>query len=142
VRVEQSIEIARPVEEVFAFVTDPDRLGEWQTSIVEVRRERAGTLQPGDRLREVQSALGRRVESTVEVVEYEPPRRFALHIIDGPIPFDGRWTFEPTPTGTRVHFVGEGALRGPIRLAEPLLTRALRRQFRRHHERLKRALEG
>lgn len=141
-RVEQSLEIARPPEEVFAFVTDPDRLGEWQTSIVEVRRERSGALRPGERFREVHAAPGRRMESTVVVVEHEPPRLFALHIVDGPLPFDGRWTFEPTATGTRLGFVGEGGLRGPARLLEPLARVVLARQFRAHHKRLRRALEN
>jgi uncharacterized protein YndB with AHSA1/START domain len=33
------IEIARPAEEVFAYVTDPARFSEWQDDVVSVRVE-------------------------------------------------------------------------------------------------------
>ena len=85
--------------------------------------------------------MGRHMESTVEVVEIDPLRVFALQVVDGPLPVDGRWTFEPSPAGTRVRFMGEGRVRGPMRLAEPLLRRVLDRQFRGHHARLKHVLE-
>jgi uncharacterized protein YndB with AHSA1/START domain len=142
IRVEQVIDIARAVDDVFAYVTDPDRLPEWQKGTVQVRREDgAGPLREGDRLHEVHRAMGRNMRSTVEVAEIEPGRAFALRIVEGPLPLDGRWTFEPTGTGTRVRFTGEGDLRGPMRLAAPIVRRAVARQFRGHHERLKGVLE-
>ena len=39
-----SIEIARPPEEVFSYVTDPSRLAEWQESVVSTRME--GAVRP------------------------------------------------------------------------------------------------
>jgi uncharacterized protein YndB with AHSA1/START domain len=137
VRIEDAVEIARPPQEVFDFLTDPERLPEWQTSTVEVRRERSGPLEPGERFKEVHAAMGRRLESTVEVAEITPPSAFALKILDGAMPLDGRWTFEPAGGGTRVHFVGEADVRGPKKLARPLLAR----QFRGYHRLLKQRLE-
>jgi uncharacterized protein YndB with AHSA1/START domain len=137
-RIEQSIEIARPPQAVFDFLTDPERLPEWQTSTVEVRRERSGPLEVGERFTEVHAAMGRRLESTVEVAESTPPSAFALKILDGAMPLDGRWTFEPTADGTRVHFVGEANVGGLKKLARPLIAR----QFRGYHELLKKRLEG
>jgi uncharacterized protein YndB with AHSA1/START domain len=34
-----SVEISRRPEEVFAYVTDPSRLAEWQTSVVSARAD-------------------------------------------------------------------------------------------------------
>jgi uncharacterized protein YndB with AHSA1/START domain len=136
-RIEQSIEIARPPQAVFDFLTDPEHLPEWQTSTVEVRRERIGPLEVGERFTEVHAAMGRKLESTVEVAERTPPSAFALKILDGAMPLDGRWTFEPTNEGTRVHFVGEANISGAKKLARPLIAR----QFRRYHQLLKRRLE-
>jgi uncharacterized protein YndB with AHSA1/START domain len=141
VRIEESVEIARPPEDVFAILTDPDRLAEWQTSTVEVRRERSDPLSAGERFQEVHKGAGRRLESTVEVAEFEPPRAFAIRIVDGPLPVDGRWTLEPAGAGTRLHFAGTGELRGPLRLLGPLVTGTVARQFRGHHRRLKRLVE-
>jgi uncharacterized protein YndB with AHSA1/START domain len=137
------IEIARPLEDVFAYVTDPNRLPEWQKGTVQVLRENGSVpLREGERLHEVHRAMGRDMRSTVEVAEIDPGRAFAVKIVEGPLPLDGRWTFEPVGSGTRVRFTGEGHLRGPMRLAAPLVRRAVARQFRGHHERLKRALES
>ena len=137
-RIEDTIDVQRPPEDVFAFLTDPERLPEWQTSTVEVRRERSGPLEVGERFKEVHAAMGRKLESTVEVAESSPPSAFALKILDGPMPLDGRWTFEPAGGGTRVHFVGEANASGPKKLARPLLAR----QFRGYHQLLKKRLEG
>jgi carbon monoxide dehydrogenase subunit G len=136
-KIEDSIEISRPPEAVFAYLTDPEHLPEWQTSTVEVHRDRSGPLEVGERFKEVHAAMGQKLESTVEVAESTPPSAFALKIVGGAMPLDGRWTFEPDGDGTRVHFVGEADVRGVKKLARPLLAR----QFRGYHRLLKRQLE-
>jgi uncharacterized protein YndB with AHSA1/START domain len=142
VRFEQTIEIDRPPEDVFAFLTDPGQLSSWQQNTVEVLRNREGPLTRGERFREVHAALGRRLSSTVEVAEYDPPRAFALKVLDGPMPLDGSWTLEPRQGSTRLHFVGEGATRRLMRPLDGMLSRAVARQFARHHRRLKTVLEA
>jgi hypothetical protein len=58
------------------------------------------------------------------------------------VPVDGRWTFEPGDAGgTRVHFVAEGDLTGPMRLLEPLMRRGIARSFRQYHALLARNME-
>jgi uncharacterized protein YndB with AHSA1/START domain len=142
-RFEQTIQIDRPPEDVFAYMTDTSKLATWQTTTVDVLRDREGPLVQGERLREVHAApLGRRVRSTVEVAECDPPRAFALRILDGPLPLDGSWTLEAVDGSTRLHFVGQGALHGPMRLLDGLATRSLAKQFLGHHRRLKAALEA
>jgi uncharacterized protein YndB with AHSA1/START domain len=136
-KIEDTIDIDRPPEAVFAYLTDPDKLPEWQTSTVAVKREASGPLTVGERFKEVHKAMGRELESTVEVAQSDPPRVFALRILDGALPLDGRWTFEPAGDGTRLHFVGEADVGGAKRLVRPLIAR----QFRGYHRLLKRRLE-
>ena len=60
--------IERPVEDVFAYSTDPDRLATWQTNTVSAVREDDGPMRVGSRLREVHRAAGgKELESLVEV---------------------------------------------------------------------------
>jgi Polyketide cyclase / dehydrase and lipid transport len=75
------------------------------------------------------------------VAEYDPPRRFALNVLDGPMPFDGAWTFHPAGAGTRVEFEGSGDLTGAKSLLAPIARAGLARTFKAHHARLKSALE-
>jgi uncharacterized protein YndB with AHSA1/START domain len=134
--------IERPVGEVFAYATDPDRLATWQTNTVSAVREDDGPLRVGSRLREVHRAPGgKQLESVVEVCEYEPDRTFALRVVEG-TPVHARLTFEPTESGTRLRFSGQGQLTGAMRLAQPLLQRVLKRQFAKQCATLKRVLES
>lgn len=136
-------EIARPPAEVFAYVTDPQKLPTWQRNTVSVRPEGDGPIGIGTRLHEVHRAPGgKELESVVEVSEFEPERVFALKMIEGPLPLDARLTFAAAGAGTHLTFTGSGEPGGMMRLAGPLLTHTLKRQFARHCENLKEALES
>ena len=39
IRIEIPVDVARPVQEVFAYVTDLERLGEWQPNVVSVTKQ-------------------------------------------------------------------------------------------------------
>ncbi|MGA2322049.1 MAG: SRPBCC family protein, partial [Solirubrobacteraceae bacterium] len=54
-----TVEIARPPDEVFAFVTDPSKLSAWQDA-EEVQQLTEGPVRAGTRFREVHKAMGRR----------------------------------------------------------------------------------
>ena len=135
-------EIERPTADVFAYVTDPERLATWQTNTVSAVQEGDGPLGLGTRLREVHRAGGRELQSLVEVSEYEPGRAFALHVVEGALPVDVRITFEPTNLGTLMRFGAHGQPTGALRVAEPILRRSLKRQFARHCATLKQLLES
>jgi uncharacterized protein YndB with AHSA1/START domain len=135
-------EIARPPHEVFAFVTDPARLHEWQTNVVEVEEAPQGPLATGSRLREVRRVRGRRIEQLVEVAELTAPSTFKLRVVDGTLPVHGDLTFESSTTGTRVTVHAFGRPRGALGLVSPLLNAALKREFSKQYAALKSALEG
>jgi uncharacterized protein YndB with AHSA1/START domain len=138
---EVETQIARPVGEVFAYVTDPARLPTWQTNTVSVEQLDEGPLRPGSRLREVHRAPGgRELASVVEVAELEPGRTLALRVLEG-LPIDARISFEPVREGTIVRFFAHGQPTGAARLLQPLVRAALKRQFSRDCKTLKGLLE-
>jgi uncharacterized protein YndB with AHSA1/START domain len=134
-----SIEIARPPDEVFAYVTDPSKLPTWQDA-EEIVQLTPGPVGAGTRFREVHKALGKRRVEITEVVVFEPGRRFEIRVVEGP-PVDGRWDFEPADAGTRLTLTPIAHLSGPLRVADPLLAFGTALAFVRFHRRLKRALE-
>jgi uncharacterized membrane protein len=143
IRIEWTLQVDRPVEEVFAYVTDTAKLPTWQPNLVSVTKETEGRVGVGTRFREVRRAPFRRtVEAIVEVSAYEENRRFDLRIVSGPLPIDGKNEFVAVAGGTRIVLVAEGELGGPLRLAQPILARLLRRQFASDYARLKEALES
>lgn len=142
-RIEQSFMVGRPPEEVFAYMVDPANLKAWQPTKVSVEPLTDGPPRQGYRIKE-RTKIGLRAwDQVVEFSEFDPGRVLATHIVEGSVPVDGRWAFEHEgPGGTRVRFVAEGALSGPMRLLEPLLRRGIDRSFRRYHALLARNVEG
>ena len=135
-------EIGRPVEEVFAYVTDPSKLATWQTNTVSVVVENDQPLRLGCRLREVHRAPGgKKLPSLLEVSAYDPDKTFALHMLEGALPLDAHISFEPSHVGTLLSFRVHGQPRGLTRLMQPLLTRTLRKQFGQYLQTLKELLE-
>jgi len=77
-------DIARPAEEVFAYVTDPRTMPEWQQGCVSGQMD-GPTTRLGSRGTTVRNIGGRERESTTEITEYDPPHRWADQGIDGPV---------------------------------------------------------
>jgi carbon monoxide dehydrogenase subunit G len=142
-RVEQSFTVHRPPAAVFAYMTDPANLAEWQPTKLSVEPLTEGPPRQGYRVKE-RTKMGLRTwDQIVEFTEFEPGRAFTTHIVEGPTPVDGRWTFEDDGAGgSRVHFVADGELTGMSRLLEPVIRRGVDRSFRRYHELLAAQVEA
>ena len=105
-RLEQTFTVARPPEAVFDFVTDPANLATWQTSKTEVEQLTPG---PGTRFRErTKPRVGKEFEQVVEFTGFERPRLLHTHIVEGPLPVDGTWTFEPDGAAESFAFSPDG----------------------------------
>jgi uncharacterized protein YndB with AHSA1/START domain len=128
-RAELSVVIERPVEDVFAVLTDPEKQPEWSSATHEARKTSPGPIGLGSRARFVAKFLGRRIENESEVTEFEPNRRFTAETKSGPFPFKIAMTFAPVDAGTRVDLTIEAEPGGFFRIAEPLFVSLGKRQF-------------
>jgi len=96
-----SVEIARSPEQVFAYVTDPSRLAEWQESAVSTRLEGGDAPAVGSRV-VVTRRIGRGERTmTVELTELNAPTSWAVRGIDGPVRGNVKGTVEPLDDGAR-----------------------------------------
>ena len=134
--------INRPTEEVFAFVTDFEKSPQWMSELVEAKQTSEGPVGVGTTISAVASPLGRRIESTQEVAEYEPNSKFAFKSTSGPVASEDEYTFESVAGGTKVTRVAEAEMGGFFRLAEPLARRMMQRQFETNFANLKDLLEA
>ena len=142
IREELSVVIERPVEEVFAFATDPQNDPLWQSTSLETERTSKGPVGVGATFRNTSKFLGRRIETAYKVTEMEPPRRQCVKIVSGPIPGSGCYLFEPAGGGTRFTQTFDAEVGGFFRLTEPLVARAIRRQTEADMATLKDVLEA
>jgi len=96
-----SIEIARPPEEVFAYVTDPSSLAEWQEGAVSAHVEGGGPPVVGSKVLTTRR-IGRREHTmTMEVTNISPPQSWAVRGIDAPIRGIVNGTVESLDDGAR-----------------------------------------
>jgi carbon monoxide dehydrogenase subunit G len=142
-RTEHTVVVKRPPDEVFAFLSDLSNLPEWQSGAVEVR-ESEGAVGVGTTYVEVLRFLGKRLQATIEVTEFERGRRFSLRTVSGPIPFSVQHTLEPEDGGgaTRLRVELEGEPGGLFKLAEPLVMRNAQRQLEADFAALKEMVEA
>jgi uncharacterized membrane protein len=127
-RVEESIEINSPLEEVFNYVSDVGNYPQWMAHALEVRKDTAGPPQQSDRFIVAIKSVGRRFETPYERTTYEAIRRYTDRAVGGPVP-NQRWdcTFQEVPGGTRLTRAVEAKLSGVLKLLEPLQKRAAER---------------
>jgi uncharacterized membrane protein len=138
----ESVEIARSPEDVFAYLDDLGRHGEWQASIVSVDVQTEGPTRVGTLAVEHRKVGNRDMKMTYEITDRDPPRSFAFRGLDGPVRPVGKGRVEPTANGSRVtielDFVGKGL--GKVML--PMVRKQAAKQIPQDHAKLKELLES
>jgi carbon monoxide dehydrogenase subunit G len=141
--IEESIEVEAPREEVWKFVSQPERYEEFMFGSHWATVNGEPTSGPRARFRisiEVRSIdLG----GLVEIVEWDPPHELTWTSITG-IDQRGRWILRDCPIGTRASIRASYQVPGGVlalmasRLSKPLIRRDLRRSVAA----LKESVEG
>lgn len=125
-------------EQVSAYVTDPVKVVELSPDVQVF--ELSGPLAVGTTVREVRRVLGRRMELTWTVRDYEPARRIVFDWNGRNVHVTGAVTFEPVESGTRISTHNELSARGAFRLLLPAIERAIRHEERTMFDRLRQQL--
>jgi uncharacterized membrane protein len=142
-RIVETVEVGKPPEEVFAYLDDLSRHGEWQAQIVSVQVLTEGPTRVGTRAREVRRVPGGPREFTYEITEHDPPRRASFRGLDGPVRPVGTVTVEPVGDGSRSRVTLEFDLEGHGigKLIAPLARLDARRHIPKDQARFKERLE-
>ena len=137
------IEIARPREQVAAYVLDQDNAPNWYENIKSVEWESHPPVAVGSRFAYVARFLGSRLVYTYEVRELVEGERLVMSTADGPFEMVTTYTWEDAPDGaTRMTLRNSGDPGRFGKLSTPLISTAIRRANRKDLRRLKTLLEG
>jgi uncharacterized membrane protein len=142
IEVETSVIVNRPSEVVFAYISNFENNPHWQSGMVEATFTSDGPLDVGSTYAQVAKFLGRRVESTFEVIAFEPGRLVKATSTAGSFPITFTRIAEPLTEGTRVSATIEGDSSGFYNLAEPLMKRMVQRSVDGDYAKLKVVLES
>jgi uncharacterized protein YndB with AHSA1/START domain len=134
------IVIARPPQDVFRFLADPENDPQWRSGVRDLERISGSGV--GARYAQgVKGPRGRRIAADIEITELEPASAIAFQTITGPVRPRGRYLLAPADGGTRVRFELEAKLGGLKRLMAPMVQKTMNAEVG-HLDRLKEVLEG
>jgi uncharacterized membrane protein len=136
------IEIKRPRDEVSAFAADPTNTNAWYKNIKAVDWETSPPVAVGSRVRFHARFLGRTLDYTYEVREFEPGRRLVMATAQGPFPMETTYSWEDAAGGaTKMTLRNHGEPSGFAAVTAPVLARAMRKANEADLRRLKSLLE-
>jgi uncharacterized protein YndB with AHSA1/START domain len=100
-KIEQTITIASPIDEVFAAIVAVEHSPAWISALKEIRHY-SGPPRVGTTFVEIASFMGKTLETGKEVTVFEPPHRFVHKSTSGPVPQELSMTLEPVDGGTHL----------------------------------------
>ncbi len=89
-----SIAIERPIEEVFAYVSDPSNFPSWNSAVQVVRPTSPGPRCVGSTYSMERQLPTGRATNRLEIVVRDCPHEFAIRTTGGPTPFLYRYRFD------------------------------------------------
>jgi uncharacterized membrane protein len=142
-KVEHSVFVNLPAEEIFAYMSNLENLADWSGVVISARKISSGDMLVGTTVRCTIRILGRWFDSTYEIVECVPCRYLTYKSISSVAPSLICYQFEPVEgIGTNV-IVEENInfLGGYLGFAEPVIKGVIRRQVANDLQTLKDLLE-
>lgn len=98
---QRSVVINRPVDQVFAFFTEPSNELTWRTHLKEVTAQ--GPIAVGSRVHQVvKGPGGRGIPADIEITHYEQGSRYAFRVVAGPVRPVGEFLFAADNGSTTV----------------------------------------
>jgi uncharacterized membrane protein len=140
-KLEASVFINRPIQEVFDYTTNLNRHPEWKSGILQAEITSPGEIGAGSTYIYNIQVMGRKIETKGEVVGFSPPNTFEWRATSGPFPMSGSTRYEQESDGTRVTDTILVEPGGFMKLAEPLLVRQQQSQMETDLQKLKSQLE-
>lgn len=134
-----TVNISRPVNEVFDFVADPSNETDWHFDVKEVLRSKDGPYELGETLQWIVKFGGSKTYS-IEVTALEPSRFIEITTREGPVMPILTHTFQKNGDGTRYTRRVRFETKGLLRVLAPVMAR-LNNPNRRWAENLRELLE-
>jgi uncharacterized protein YndB with AHSA1/START domain len=138
-----TITIARPREEVFTYLVDPDTQTIWQSGLQEFDADWKDEPKVGDRAKGTVKVAGKKVRWETETTEAQRPERIAFRSVESPFPFEISYTLVDIGGSTEVRHDGSTEALGGFfgKLADPLVAHMYQRDMNSNLANLKAIME-
>ena len=144
--VKGTIEIGRPVEDVFTYLSDPSNVVKWESGVEVMELTSEGPIGVGSKGRRVETYMGRD-ESVWEVTEWKPNELVAMKYESDKFIGDGEYRTEAIDGGTRLSYRFGGKPKGMFfkllaPVVMPLMMMKINGTARKNYQKLKEILES
>jgi len=141
-RIRSSIVIEKPIEDVFAVLTDVEKTERWWPGDVKEYWTSPPPRGVGSTRHAVITTFGRRTETDAVATEYDPPHRAVMTGTSPNAPFVAVFDFRSEGGGTRVEMTTDFNFQGAQRVVGPIFVRWMARQWDDGLATLKRMMES
>lgn len=141
IRFTNTVYLALPVEEVFAYLSDLEHTPEWNWAITETKKMTPGPTSVGTRYRQTRTVPQTGTED-LEVVGLEPNRRIDIRGTLAQFPAHLSYQVENAGEGTRLINTLQLEPQGALRLVGPLVGARIKRAVADNLGQLKTLLEA
>ena len=142
IRIEHSIVIDRPLDDVFAYLAAPWNMSEWQEAVLDATAIGDDPIGADTRVRVRRRFMGQIITLVLETTEFKPNERFSFASESGPIALSGTVAVSPHGQGTSVLFTVSGEASGLFMLAGPFIEQIVRQETVDNAASLKKILES
>ncbi|MGA8053359.1 MAG: SDR family NAD(P)-dependent oxidoreductase [Burkholderiales bacterium] len=142
IRLRETIEVARPIDEVFAYVSNFGNAAQWDPGVAESRKASSGPIGLGTAFKLRVRFGPRSIPMEYAIREFNRPRRVLLEGKSDSVHALDDIGFAATPRGTRITYTADISLLGAFSVVEPLLKGALDRVGKNAVRGLQSALSG
>ena len=134
--------IYRPIKQVFNFMSAPENDFQWQCEILTSAKLSEGVSTIGTLFRSISHLMGQRIESTFEVTEYEPNRKYGFKSLSGPLQSQTSYTFEIAAGSTKITVSTQANVVNFFQVGEGILEKKMKKQLKENLVMLKNILEA
>ena len=133
--------IYRPVKQVFDFISTPENDFQWQYGTLASAQISEGATRVGTFFRSIGHLMGRRVQGTFEVTEYEPNAKYGFKSLSGPLQSNTSYAFSMDRGCTKINISTQAIAVNSIQLNEGILEKKMKKQLKENLALLKDILE-
>jgi len=141
-RIEESVEIKRPIDKVFAYTTDAKNWARWQPIIPEAEQTSQGPVGVGTTFKWTMRMMGLTMKCIAKATEYEPNRKFGKTITCGSTINEQHNIYAPLEGGTKLTIVYNMKVGGLVKLLSPMIVSSTRKGLKKALSNLKGILEA
>lgn len=134
-------QIYQPIKRVFDFISTPENDFQWQYGTLASTRLSESLIGLGANFQSVSHLMEHRIQSTFEVTDYEPNRKYGFKSTSGPLQSFTAYTFEIMKNCTQVTVSVQANAVNLIGFNEKVLEKKMKRQIKEDLAMLKQILE-